>query len=298
MTTIKKHVSSLMERLEFPMDAQKVFLDALDCISEDKVASAWLSRLIEQYDESENCDYKQMLSDITALGEALGIHKYTSGMLLFLCLAEKLRERYAEYGIDESIFYDSMADLRYKLEECRLIHGIVGSFVCKWFKGFFNLTRFKLGRLQFEVVLTQKDYTLNGKTIPAGNKVINVHIPRTGTKLNHDEVLASYKQASEMFAPEFEGSQMVFHCKSWMLDPWNLTVLSPTSNMALFLKDFEIVECCNYENYDGVWRLFDCLYIGDVSALPQDTSLRRAYANRIERGEPVAWGRGMFIYRD
>ncbi len=298
MNSIKENVQSLMERLDYPQDAQKVFFDALDRIAQDKIASTWLSRLMAQYDESENCDYKQMLLDIKALGNAMEIHEYTSGMLLFLCLAEKLRERYAERGMDESIFYNSMSDLRYKLEECRLVYGGVGSFVCSWFPGFFRMTRFALGRLQFEVITTKKEYQVDGVTLAGGTKLINIHIPRTGTKLDHGEVLESYRMAAEVFAHDFEDRPMVFHCSSWMLDPWHATVLSPTSNMIAFYNDFKIVETGNYENYSGVWRLFDRLYEDNIAEMPRDTSLRRAYVDRIERGEPVAWGRGIFIYRD
>ena len=296
MEATRESVRSLMERLNYPADAQRVFLDALDRIAADKVATAWLFRLLAQYDESENCGYKQMLADVKALGESLGIHEYTSGMLLFLCLGEGLRGRYAERGIDESIFYNSMADLRYKLEECRLVYGVVGSFVASWFPGFFKLTRFALGRLQFEIVSTKNAYEVDGVSLPAGTKAINIHIPRTGTKLDHGAVLDSYRQAAEMFASEFERRPTVFICGTWMLDPWNLMVLSPTSNMRAFYNDFKIVETGEYDSYKDVWRLFDCLYTGDADALPKDSSLRRAYAERIKREEPLGWGRGVFVY--
>lgn len=296
--TVKTNVHTLMKRLAFPADAQQVFLAALDRIGADKTASAWLSRLMAQYDDSERCAYRTMLTDICAMGEALGLHEYTVSMLLFLCLGEKLRERYAERGIDEAVYYASMADLRYKLEECRLVHGEVGSFVAAWFPGFFDLTRFALGRLQFEIIKTKRDYTVGGVLLPAGSKAINIHIPRTGTRLDHGEVLEAYRRAAEWFAGEFTDQPITFTCHSWMLDPWHLTVLAPTANMAVFYRDFEVVENGSYDNYNSVWRLFDCLYTGDPDALPADSSLRRAYVERIRRGEPTGWGRGFFLWQD
>ncbi|MBQ8397538.1 MAG: DUF5596 domain-containing protein [Clostridia bacterium] len=298
LTTVKTNVTDLMTRLDFPADAQAVLLAALDRIGTDKVAAAWLARLMAQYDESETCAYRQMLADIRAMGEALGLHEYTVSLLLFLCLGEKLRARYAERGIDEAVYYASMADLRYKLEECRLVHGEVGSFVASWFSGFFNLTRFALGRLQFEIIKTKQDYTVGGTRLPAGSKAINIHIPRTGTRLDHGEVLDAYRRAAEWFAPQLEGQPTVFTCSSWMLDPWNMTVLAPTSNMAAFYGDFEIVESGSYDSYSSVWRLFDCAYTGDPDALPGNSSLRRAYIERIRLGQPTGWGRGFFLWRD
>ena len=298
MNQVKENVRSLMERLQFYPEAVQVLAEALDRIAADRVASAWLTRLITQYEENEKCAYKQMLRDARAMGEALGIHAYTAELLLFLCLGEKLRERYIERGLDEQLFYDAMADLRYKLEECRLVQGQVGSFVASWFAGFFDMTRFALGRLQFEMVTLKKDFTMGSVTVPAGRRAINMHIPRTGTRLNHDEVLASYRRAAEMFASEFADGPVLFTCSSWLLYPWNSTILSPTSNLLAFYRDFCIVDSGEYGDYGETWRLVDCQYTGDPAALPQETSLRRAYAERIARGEPLGWGRGLFFYRD
>ncbi len=283
-----------MAHLAFPADAQEAFLAALDRIAEDKTATVWFKSMISYYEQHERCSFSQMLTEVTALGEVLGIHEFVSQMLLFLALAEPLRQRYIERGIDEKIYWDSMADLGYKLEECRLVHGKIGSFVASWFRGFFDMTRFALGRLQFEIVTTKKDFTVGGVLLPAGSKAINMHIPRTGGRLMHDQVLESYRLAAEWFAPEFGDQPIVFTCSSWLLFPWNIEVLSPTSNLAAFYRDFEIVESGEYENYHEVWRLFDCLYTGDPAALPQDSSFRRAYVARMTAGQPLGWGRGFF----
>ena len=133
METVKQNVRFVMERLSFPEQDRAVFLAALDQIATDPVATAWLTRMITQYDENENCHYSRLLADSKALGEVLGIHEYTMAMLLFLCFAERLRERYAERELCEEVYWNSMADLRYKLEECHLVHGVVGSFVAPWF---------------------------------------------------------------------------------------------------------------------------------------------------------------------
>ena len=275
MEPVKTQVTDLMTRIDFPIESQSVFLAALDCIGADKVATAWLGSLMAHYDKSEQCNYKQMLAEAVALGEAVGIHEYTISMLLFLCLGAKLKERYAERGYDEEVYYASMADLRYKLEECRLVKGEVGSFVASWFPGFFNLTRFALGRLQFELIKTAKDWTVDGKLLPAGSRVINMHIPRTGTRLDHALVEDSYRRAAAWFAEE----------------------LSPTSNMVTFYHDFEVVEWGTYDNYDSIWRFFDCPWTGNVDELPGDSSLRRAYIDLIRRGEPSGWGRGFFAWK-
>ena len=291
-------LKALMTTLSFSADAQQTFLNALARIQADKTAAAWFDCLLKQYNETEDCNYKQMLADVTAMGAVLGIHEYTITMLLYLCMADKLKERYTEQGIDDSIFFNTMSDLRYKSEECRFVHGIDGFFASMWFAGFFRMSRFALNRLQFEIVTTTNALTADGITVPAGTKAINIHIPRTGGKLDHDEVLKSYQMAADWFAPQFENQPIIFICTTWLLDPWNMTVLSPTSNLAAFYNDFRIIKTGTYPDYNQAWRLFDCKYTGNPADLPRNSSLRRAYAERIERGEPMGWATGIFVYHD
>ena len=49
------------------------------------------------------------------------------------------------------VFDKSLEDMKWKMLECYEIHGVYGNFVGHWYDGFFNLTRFGLGRLQFEL---------------------------------------------------------------------------------------------------------------------------------------------------
>ena len=296
-TLLLENTAFIMNELSFPADACEVLLSALKTILSDEESRLKLYEILEEYNKTEKCNYSDMLQDIKALGEKHQIHEYTVSLLLFLCIGEKLRLRYMERGIDEAIFWNSMADLRYKLEECRLVYGIVGSFVARWFIGFFELTRFSLGRLQFEITTLRRDVEIDGITLSKGTKALNIHIPRSGTRLLPEMVADAYKQASVFYRSEFEGRPLVFHCESWMLYPWNMTVLSPSSNMASFFNDFTIIESGEYDNYKEVWRLFDHLYTGDPDELPQDTSLRRAYVKRMKAGEKTGWGEGVFIYR-
>lgn len=298
MEAIKGNVGFVMRRLDFPTAAQEVFLGALEKIETDKNSCQQLIDIVSEYNKSEHCDYMRLLADSKAIGDRLSIHEYTMAMLIFLCFAEKLRLRYLERGFDEVIYWNSMADLRYKLEECRLVHGIVGSFVAPWFIGFFNLTRFALGRLQFEIYVLENEYSVGDRIAQKGEKVINIHIPRTGTRLLHEQVLEAYCLAEKWFANEFVGRDTLFACHSWLLYPWHTTVFAPESNLAAFMGDFEIAESGQYDDYQEVWRLFDCAYSGDVDNLPQDSSLRRKYVERIKRGEPIGWGFGFFYFRN
>lgn len=298
LSELKNFITDLMPKLAFPADSQSTFLSALDKISADKTATVWFLSLLAQHDKSETCDYLQMLDHIKAMSEVVGVHEYTLSTLLFLCLAKKLRERYGEKEISEEIFIASLKDLTYKLHECRKVYKLDGTYVAWWYPGFFRLTRFALGRLQFEIVPLQKDYKIGETLLPKDSKAINMHIPRSG-KLNHDEVLEAYKLAAEFFKDEFQNEPVVFTCNSWLLYPFNFTFLPKESNLGLFYGDFNIVEVSEYEASSGTIRnIFGLEDVTDPSELPRDTTLRRAYAERIEKGEPVGAGRGIFIYED
>lgn len=297
MNERREFLKLFMCRLDFPLAAQKTFLEAFDCIEGDRVACAWFSSLLQQYEKSEHCSYKQMLSDMKTLGETLGIHEYTSGMLMFMCMTEKLRERYAERGIDQSIYDHTMREFSYKLDECQRIHGIVGCAFSWWTPGFFDMTRFAFGRLQFELIATKGEHTVDGVVIPVGSKVINMHIPNTGGPLDHEAVLESYRQAAAFFAEEIGDNPVVFTCHSWLLDPWHLTALPEESNIVRFARDFTIVNSGPYGAYNEAWRIFGKPYSGDVESLPRASTLQRVYAQRIARGEPMCWGQGFFVYK-
>lgn len=293
---VNSNIKALMESLSFPENAQAELLSSLDKMLNDDDAATELDAIMSIYDENEFCDYAGMLERMELAGKKIGVHEYTSQMLLYLSLSERLKERYIERGIDLDIFYASMKDLSYKLEECRLIYDIVGSFTKNWFQGFYNLTRFTLGRLQFEIRQYDVDLTIDGVHINKDTKVLNVHIPRTGGSLDHDEVLKSYDFAASFFAKEL-GEAVIFHCSSWLLDPFHSTILSPNSNIMKFINDFTITTTDMYTDYSSVWRLFDKMYNGNVDELPADSSLRRAYIDRIKANQPTGWGRGFIVYK-
>lgn len=286
---IKQKAHDLMQKLDFPTDAQKEMLSILDKL----LKNCDFLDIIKQY-ENDSFDFDLMLSNMKAIAEKCNICPYSAYMILFICMSERLHKLYNEKGIDDTIFYNTMLDLRYKLEECKLVHNQIGTFVPKWYKGFFEMKIFALGRLQFEINHTWFDCKVNGKTIPKGTKVLSVHIPRTGTKLEHSLVLESYKNAKQFFKDEFN-EDIIFICNSWLLYPWNRTVLKDGSNLALFYDDFTVVQSGEYNNYSEIWRLFDCLYDGNPDNLPSDTSLRRAYIERIKSNLPIGHGTGVII---
>lgn len=289
---MRKYLLEFMAECDYPAKATADILSAFD-----KLTSAChdeLFALVAEYEDSFDIDYIAALDSMRELSLCADIHEYTGALILFLCYTRALRKYYRKAGLPDSIFLDSMLDLRYKLDECLCVYGVAGSFVAKWFEGFFKLERFALGRLQFEIIPFGGEYDLRGVHLMPDSCVLNVHIPRTGERLDHDSVLESYRLAADFYRPVL-GDKISFVCSSWLLFPRHKEMLKEGSNLRLFIDDYEIIASGEYANYGEVWRLFDTMYDGNVDNLPADTSLRRAYADLIRNGEKTGWGRGLFI---
>ena len=209
----------------------------------------------------------------------------------FSLYTKHLKVIYSKKGLDMQIYKDSVLDLKWKLEECKAVKGICGSFVSPWFCGFFDLSRFALGRLQFEVITTWQDYKKgNVKLERDKSKVINVHIPRTGTPLDKESCDKSYALARAFFKEQV-GENGPFVCYSWLLYPENKNILPPHTNTYRFMSEYDII---GWENNHGedLWRLFDTEE-KNPDRLPTDSSLRRCYVTHLKNGGKVGCGFGV-----
>lgn len=294
---MKGYLVAFFEKFSYPEEAAEVLLQGWEKIMNGLETKEKFEALLARYAADRKSDFQKLLEEMEGISAAAGIHKYTGDLLLPICMSKKLKEYYQEDGLSEEMWFTAMCDLKYKLIECHEIYGIWGTFVAAWFSRFFYVTRFGFGKLQFETVTFEKQYEKDGVVLEPGSTVINVHIPRTGGKLDRESKDDSYRQAAEFYQKLFDKNPPVFVCHSWLLFPRNKEVLSPDSNLYAFISDFDIIEQKEYEDYSQVWRLFDKEYQGDVEALPQNTSLRRAYADWIRKGERTGCGYGVFVWK-
>ena len=143
----------------------------------------------------------------------------------------------------------------------------------------------------------EKQYEKNGLILPAGSRVIKVHIPRTGGRLDAENRKRSYAMAAKFFAERYSLDPVVFYCSSWLLFPKHEEIMKEGSNLLAFIRDYDVFEAGEYADYKEIWRLFDMDYTEDHSKLPADTSLRREYIKMMERGEKTGWGKGIYLYK-
>jgi len=290
---MRSYLKSFFHINQYSDDDAVVLLETYDLIVACKETQDMWEQAIRLYSESINCDYAKILELADLVATKLNIHEYTTELLIFICLSSITEKEYEKRGIDKKLFYNSMLDLKYKLEECKLVKGIVGSFVAPWFVGFFNLTRFALGRLQFEIVKFGRTFEKNGKVLTPDSNCINVHIPRTMTPLDEKSCDCAFEMARQFFADK-TGNVCAFLCDSWLLYPEHEKMLSHSSNVYRFMKRFEIINWGFDKDRVNLWRLFDTEE-KNPDRLPADTSMRKAYIKHLKNGGKMGTGCGIFF---
>ena len=265
--------------------------DALAATPESKPFFDWIAA----YEKDKDIDFEEALDAVKDVAKDTAQNSYVVELLFFLCLIPACRHHYENAGLPLALMEESLLDLRYKLEECRLVYGVNGSFVAFWFDRFFKLERFTFGRLQFELIRFEHTYKSGDVELNPDDYIINVHIPRTETPLDRAACREGYRRAADFFADTVK--RPVFACCSWLLHPTTIECLSETSNIRRFADDYTVIETRDYEEYSEMWRLYDCQVTAetDYDTLPADTSFRRGFIEQMKKGKPTGWGYGLYI---
>lgn len=233
---------------------------------------------------------------ILKLDQREDIHIYEKYLVFLLECAAYMKEDYKKLGISGEIFRETALDIRYKFDECKTVYGISGVSDPMWFDGFFRLTRFGIGRLQYERKPFEfEDFTKGGHTIKHGSTVYNCHIPSSGP-LKRDDVLSSFASAYDFFKNELSGGVMPIICYSWLLFPENEMILGEKSNIVKFSKLFSPIKAIYRKGFSNAWRVFGKDFDGDIGDMPQDTSMQRSILAWLGQGNCLGIGIGLLLF--
>ena len=224
---------------------------------------------------------------VKEVAEQAGVHPYAADMVFALWCAHSLRYVYKQKGWSEELFWDAMADLRYKLKECIDIKGVWGSFVASWFRGFFIGDRHALGRLQYEPRELKYPYGEYWE----GELVYNCHIPSSGP-LTPELVLDSLKKAYDFYKPK-DGILKVV-CSTWMLYPPMYEVYPAGSNLRAFYELFTVLHYKESPENKNLWRIFGSET--DLKKLPENSNLQRRLKAYLLEGNTMGSGYGILLF--
>lgn len=293
MESKQDFIEYFMEKIEFPQEAGEVFLSLNRQIEAVKEYREKLQELTDRYMRGET---DLVYEEADVLANKVKVHSDTLSMLLFLWCGEPLLEKYSWEEIPEEIYWDTMYDLHCKLIECHEVYGIWGTFVRFWYPGFYQMTRFALGRMQYEYAdFKLEEYEVDGNIVKKGDRVINMHIPSSGS-FSREKRLDSYKRAFEFYQEDFGGKPIPMVCNSWLLYPEHREFLPEHLNIRSFMEDFTYIEGAADEKFENAWRIFGKDSTKAPNELPRETSLQKAYAKHLAAGGKTGSGYGVFFF--
>ena len=157
-------------------------------------------------------------------------------LAVILKLAVDIKAEYDKTGIDETIYYDTMSDIKIWCEKT----GNKGIKQYMWLQNHVKFELFRLGRLQFQLYPC-KNKTLLYNKLPFSycDNLIYIHIPE-GEKLSEDKCKESLSSARTFFAEYFpDYNYEFFFCESWLLFDGNREFMSRDSNIVKFMSLFD-----------------------------------------------------------
>lgn len=233
---------------------------------------------------------------LDALSETCGVHRFTVHQIFLIVCAAETFGRYREAGYSQTLYWDAMKDLKYKMEETRQVYGVWGVYCAPWLASLILMKCFCLGRLQFEVLHGEFQLSLAGSSLHIGEPVVNIHIPSFG-KLQYEEVLDSYRRAAYFFKQVSPNDAVWFRCETWMLDP-QVNKLLPEGNMKRFTEDFTVVKACVDPEQDDRYRIFHVPPQTPIAAYPVNNTLQRRLKAWLLDGNRMGVGFGLLLWKD
>lgn len=293
----REFILDFMKEDNYPEEAVAEF-DRVIGVLKDKGKEPLMDRLREKYIASEDKGLGYYVEQMDALAEETNISTYTLQEVFIVSCMDELHDRYAAAGIEDEIYRQGAADLTAKLLECKEVKGVWGTFVCTWNGGMFSMNRFALGRFQYEKSdWPYERYEKNGIVIEKGEPLYYIHIPSLPVPLTDEVRYDSYRKAYDfLIRRRGLSGPLKCRCCSWLMYKEMQNFLPPTSNILKFQRDFDIVYSNDTEKFGDAWRVFGHWADGDVKDYPQDTSLRKAYAQRLLSGKPAGNGTGVLIF--
>lgn len=277
--------------------AKECFLAHENEINSDEDFRNKLEELVLKFSVNNDYSIHTIIPEVEKLAEVKGINRFTLDFIFVLHCAYYTKIKYRENGLSDSLFFDGLADVKYKNRECEEIHSVCGTFVAEWYEGFLRLGRFTLGRFQFEPFGLYKgdDKKLEcGYVLKSGTRYVLIHIPSSGEPLTDEIRNKAYALANEYFREWVGNETVLLHCHSWLLNPDN-EVIVPNSNISKFMKDFEIYRVDEEDKFEDSWRIFGRSTAKSLNEWDENTSLQKAYKNWLLNGNRTKCGSGFIV---
>ncbi len=275
----KDEITKFCERVDMPAEATKIVCD-----------------LIDSFDFSAIAPYYHMLFSVKTGNDAVNEintileneeKKGFVWLTVYLAAVLEAKTTYDALGIDDKIFYDTMAIFSRFVNEHKESFGVYGYDRQKWNFRQISCTLFRIDELEYEMCeFANEDAVINGETVIAkGENTISIHIP-SDARLNPENNKTSLKNAMkflEKHFPSFEYRMM--YCQSWIISPNLRDVLNENSNIINFLENFEIYKVDPDQESYKIWVFKNEKLT--IDQFPQNTSLQRNITKHLRQGGKI-----------
>lgn len=207
-----------------------------------------------------------------------------------------LKKYFDSRNIPNSIFYDSLDDISYRINRFFSIHDEYGvnERDALWLRFIYKGEIFDLGSLRFQKFhftneeIERQDYDYMPfsdemkKRFPEGDPVINIHI-QTDADLRPEKIDESFELAHDFFTTYFpEHKYTIFTCRTWMLYPPTREILPPDSNITSFANRFEII-ATNQNTKQALDRIYETSNLDDIAKMEKTTSLAEVAYKHLDK---------------
>lgn len=205
-----------------------------------------------------------------------------AGALACLACVPALRRWHRGRGIPANITWDTLADLPRNAGIYARMAGAPGFSEANWLSLHLRGLLYELGRLQFA---RTTDGLGDAAAVPFDGRepVLGVHIPESGP-MTDAACDASFAAARDFFPRHFPRERYRYAvCGSWLLDPQLAEYLPAGSNMVRFQRRFTLMPGAFPADGVVLGYVFRRTEL-DLDALPQRTTLERAFVQHLRDG--------------
>lgn len=262
-------------------------------LSEDEM------ELVNHYEmsEKEYLEWKKLFeTDVQLfLKKAEEIQGFEQMLLyLYIRFAADVQIWYRYKEIPDEIYIQTMKDIAVWSNHYKRTHKYPGIKATEWISHSIQGRVFRLGRLQFEPSVLEKDIITEQETYLRGRKILHVHIPEDG-RLSKEACSESFAMAEDFFQSFGFQGENVYLCESWLLSPVLKKILEDKSNILDFQKRFYVYDVV-YPFRQAEERIFGGIS-DDIETYPESTSLQRKFKQWLrEHPEDIGMGIGVFSY--
>lgn len=284
-------IRSFCETIGFPEDAIICMEQTYSAMRKD---SDVMHLICQAMDLVYLQDTKDFVTILNIISDKTGICRYTSDMVFWILCAKPLQYVYRSHNLPDSMYWDAMNDLKYKVMECHAFCGIWGT-LSTWYAPFFTLNRFAFGRLQYDK-WTWPFESYRG-VLKTGDAAYRIHIPAAGP-LTPESVYDSFRRLHGFVKDSHEGGIVPIACVTWLLYPPMIKLYPDDSNIRKFYQMFDMISDRVDESFSAFRWLYNMEYKGPetFAHVPTDTRLRKNAKEYFEAGGKMGTGTGIALF--